>query len=39
MNHLVLLGDSILDNGAYTTGGPPVITHVQRQIPEGGVPP
>lgn len=35
MNHLVLLGDSILDNGAYTAGGPAVITHVQRQLPEG----
>jgi hypothetical protein len=35
MNHLVLLGDSILDNGAYTAGGPAVITHVQRKIPEG----
>jgi hypothetical protein len=35
MHHLVLLGDSILDNGSYTDGGPAVIAHVQRQIPAG----
>ena len=34
MNHLILLGDSILDNAAYTEGGPAVITHVQEQIPK-----
>lgn len=33
MNHLVLLGDSILDNGSYTAGGPAVITHVEQQLP------
>lgn len=32
MNHLVLKGDSIFDNGAYTAGGPPVITHVQSKL-------
>jgi hypothetical protein len=35
MPHLVLLGDSILDNGAYTAGGPPVIRQVQQQLPAG----
>jgi hypothetical protein len=34
MNHLILLGDSILDNGSYTEGGPAVIAHVQEQIPK-----
>ena len=34
MNHLILLGDSILDNASYTEGGPAVITHVQEQIPK-----
>ena len=35
MKHLVLLGDSILDNGSYTAGGPAVIAQVQGQLPEG----
>jgi hypothetical protein len=35
MRHLVLLGDSILDNGAYLNGGPAVIAHVQRRLPDG----
>jgi hypothetical protein len=35
MHHLVLLGDSILDNGSYTAGGPSVLTHVERQLPDG----
>lgn len=35
MQHLVLIGDSILDNAAYTAGGPAVITHVQGQLPAG----
>ncbi|MES2947035.1 MAG: SGNH/GDSL hydrolase family protein [Pseudomonadota bacterium] len=34
MKHLVLLGDSTLDNAAYTAGGPAVITHVARELPE-----
>ncbi len=35
MHHLILLGDSILDNAAYTAGGPAVINHVNEQLPEG----
>lgn len=31
--NVVLLGDSIFDNGAYTSGGPDVVTHLRRQIP------
>ena len=33
--HVVLLGDSILDNGAYTSGGPDVITQLERLMPAG----
>src|SRR5262245_26434711 len=33
MNHLVLLGDSILDNAAYTAGGSAVIAHLQAMLP------
>jgi hypothetical protein len=33
--HLALLGDSILDNGAYTEGGPDVVTHVRAMLPAG----
>lgn len=35
MAHLVLLGDSIFDNGAYTGGGPAVIGQVRKRIPVG----
>ena len=35
MKHIVLLGDSILDNAAYVGGGPDVITHLRRQLPSG----
>jgi hypothetical protein len=35
MPHLVLIGDSIFDNGAYTRGGPEVIQQVQEAIPPG----
>ena len=35
MHHLILLGDSILDNAAYTNGGPAVINHVREQMPDG----
>lgn len=35
MSHLVLLGDSILDNAAYTAGGPSVIEQVTRLLPPG----
>lgn len=33
--HLVLLGDSIFDNGAYTGGKPDVLAHLQRLLPPG----
>jgi hypothetical protein len=33
--HLVLLGDSILDNVAYTSGGPAVIDQVRDALPSG----
>jgi hypothetical protein len=32
--HLVLLGDSILDNGAYTAGAPDVVTHLRTLVPD-----
>ena len=32
---VVLLGDSILDNGAYTRGGPHVAEQVQAALPDG----
>lgn len=35
MSHLVLLGDSILDNAAYTGAGPAVIEQVTRLLPAG----
>lgn len=35
MTHLVLLGDSVFDNGAYTAGGPPVIAQVEGLLPDG----
>jgi hypothetical protein len=33
--HIVLLGDSIFDNGAYTDGLPDVVTPLRRILPEG----
>jgi hypothetical protein len=33
--HLVLLGDSIFDNGAYTAGAPDVVTHLAGIVPAG----
>jgi hypothetical protein len=33
MNHVVLLGDSIFDNGRYVPGGPSVIEHLRRSLP------
>jgi len=33
--HLVLLGDSIFDNGVYTSGGPDVVTQLRRVLPAG----
>jgi hypothetical protein len=35
MPHLVLLGDSIFDNAAYTEGGPDVVTQLRGLLPEG----
>ncbi|HKH84028.1 MAG TPA: SGNH/GDSL hydrolase family protein [Gemmatimonadales bacterium] len=35
MPHLVLLGDSIFDNAAYTRGGPDVVTQLGRLLPSG----
>src|SRR4051812_7942675 len=31
--HLVLLGDSIFDNGAYTQGAPDVVGHLKALLP------
>jgi hypothetical protein len=33
--HVVLLGDSIFDNAAYTDGGPDVVTQVRGLLPRG----
>ncbi|WP_082568390.1 SGNH/GDSL hydrolase family protein [Rhizobacter sp. Root1221] len=35
MPHLVLIGDSVFDNGAYTSGGPSVIQQVTSSLPQG----
>ncbi|TWT86366.1 SGNH/GDSL hydrolase family protein [Neorhodopirellula pilleata] len=32
--HIVLLGDSIFDNALYVPGGPSVIEHIRRLLPE-----
>jgi hypothetical protein len=32
-NHVALLGDSILDNGAYVRGGPDVVRQVRDRLP------
>jgi hypothetical protein len=34
MPHIVLLGDSIFDNATYVDGGPDVVTHLRRQLPD-----
>lgn len=34
-SHIVLLGDSILDNAAYTGGAPDVATHLRGLLPAG----
>lgn len=34
MGTVVLLGDSIFDNAAYTDGGPDVAAHLRRVLPE-----
>jgi hypothetical protein len=33
VGHVVLLGDSIFDNGHYVPGGPSVIEHLRRGLP------
>ena len=35
MNNLVLLGDSIFDNAAYTGGAPDVVQQVRQRLPPG----
>jgi hypothetical protein len=35
VGHVVLLGDSIFDNGAYTRGGPDVVTQLRSLLPRG----
>jgi hypothetical protein len=35
MSHLILLGDSIFDNAAYTEGGPDVVTQLKDLLPAG----
>lgn len=35
MSHMALLGDSIFDNGAYTEGGPDVVSQVRDLLPRG----
>jgi lysophospholipase L1-like esterase len=35
MTHVVLLGDSIFDNAAYTGGAPDVVQQVRRRLPHG----
>jgi hypothetical protein len=35
MPHVVLLGDSIFDNGAYVGGGPDVIRQLRDRLPDG----
>ena len=33
--HVALLGDSVFDNGAYTEGGPDVVTQLTGMLPSG----
>lgn len=35
MPHIVLLGDSIFDNGRYTPGAPDVISSLKKLLPTG----
>jgi len=35
MPHLVLIGDSVFDNVAYTAGGPSVVEQVAATLPDG----
>jgi hypothetical protein len=34
-SHIVLLGDSIFDNAAYTSGGPDIVSQLRRILPGG----
>jgi hypothetical protein len=33
--HIVLLGDSIFDNGAYVSGGPDLVAQLRSRLPQG----
>ena len=35
MGHIVLLGDSIFDNGVYVPGEPDVVKQLQKALPDG----
>jgi hypothetical protein len=35
MGHIVLLGDSVFDNAAYTGAEPDVVTHLRAVLPSG----
>jgi len=35
VGHVVLLGDSIFDNGRYVPGGPSVVEQVREHLPDG----
>jgi hypothetical protein len=35
MKHIVLLGDSIFDNGPYVAGGPDVVRQLRQYLPAG----
>jgi hypothetical protein len=35
MSHVVLLGDSVFDNGAYVPGGPDVVAQLRQALPAG----
>jgi lysophospholipase L1-like esterase len=35
VNHVVLLGDSILDNAPYVGGGPDVVQQLRQRLPQG----
>ena len=35
MTHVVLLGDSVFDNGAYVAGGPDVLVQLREILPQG----
>lgn len=37
MNTVVLLGDSIFDNGVYVSGGPSVVEQLNRCLPKGSI--